>query len=288
MSKPEDPVAAGDGAAPDTAVPAIAAATTLSTIDNVAPPNLEQQIGAALNGAATPAEALAALIAETSASIIAADETAELEKARMTDPALSPDPREAKAAMEDALIRGGRLRTLLPRLIAKHSQVEAAERLAQWEGDYLDLEKERDELASEVAEVMSDVVTLVDLFQRVADLDRRIAALHQSRPTGCGLHLDGVELTARGLAAFGRDIPSIIKATVLFDFSSGRQLWPPVVPRDMSIFAPMYAHNPRYTNRWWEAQAAEAAALAEDARRVNEYYEAQYRAQIERERKEGR
>jgi hypothetical protein len=207
MSKPDDTVAAGDGAAPDPAAPATAPpmlATNSEYTSNL-PPNLEAQISAAFDGAAAPAAALAALIAECESGIIEAEAAAKREEARMMDPALSPGDqgRIAKAAFEDWLIRSGRLRTLLPRLIRKHSEVEAAERLMAFEAEYLDLKNSRDELAAELAEVMSDsVVTLVDLFQRVADLDRRIAALHQSRPTGCGLHLDGVELVARGLQAF--------------------------------------------------------------------------------------
>jgi hypothetical protein len=131
MSKPDDDtVAAGDGAAPDTAAPATAPPPFRIIDPNLPPPNLEQQIGAALDGAATPAAALAALIAECEAGIVEAEEDAKREEARTFDPALIPDPRQAKAAMEDALIRSGRLRTLLPRLIRKHAEVEAAERLA--------------------------------------------------------------------------------------------------------------------------------------------------------------
>ena len=112
----------GDGAAPDTAAPATAPPIISDrTHGSVLAPSLEQQIGVALDGAAAPAEALAALIAECEATIATTDTEAKSEEARIFDPALTPDPRQAKQAMEDALIRSGRLRTLLPRLIAKHS-----------------------------------------------------------------------------------------------------------------------------------------------------------------------
>jgi hypothetical protein len=172
----------------------------------------------------------------------------------------------------------------LPRLIRKHAEVEAAERLAQWEADYLDLEQECGALADELAESYPDAVSmLVSLFCRVADLDGKIAALHQSRPAGTALHLDGVELVARGLQAFGRDIPSLIKATVLFDFTSGKQLWPVIVPRDMSMFAPL-PHDIRYTNRWHEAVADEAEARKAEAARVEAYYAEQAKRREEAER----
>jgi hypothetical protein len=286
----KDPDHVSDGAVPDTAAPATAPPIiSNSEHDLNLRATLEQQISAALDGGASAAEALAALIAETEAAVAMADAEAKSEEARMLDPVLSPDPHQAKAAMEDALIRSGRLRTLLPRLIRKHGEVEAAEQLAAFEVEYLDLEKERDELALELAEAYSDAVaTLIDLFQRVADHDGKIAALHQSRPTGCGLHLDGVELTARGLAAFCRDIPSLIKATTLFDFTTGKQLWPVIVPRDMSVFAPAYPHDIRYTNRWWEAHEADAAGRRAESQRVDGYYAEQNRLREERDRKEGR
>jgi hypothetical protein len=305
--KPDTDQVSGDGAAPDTAAPATAPPIISNSEHDLnlfehrgpgnphgsnslprnglgQPANLEQQIGAALNGAATPAAALGALIADCERGIVAAEEDAKREEVRAFDPALTPDPREAKAAMEDALIRSGRLRTLLPRLIRKHSEVEAAERLAQWEGEYVDLEKERDELELELAETYPDAVaTLIDLFNRVADLDRRIVALHQGRPTGCALHCAAVEVTSRGLQKFGRDIPSIIKATVLFDFNTGRQLWPVIVPRDMSLFEPL-PHDIRYTSRWHEAQEADAEARKAEAARVEAYYSEQARRREETER----
>jgi hypothetical protein len=284
MSKPDDTVPAGDGAAPDTAAPA-AAPPIISNpnYSSLLPPNLEQQISAALDGTATPAEALALLIKE---GIVTADEDAKREEVRAFDPQLTPDPREAKAAMEDALIRGGRLRTLLPRLIRKHSEVEAAERLAKWEGEYLNLERERDDAVLLLADTYTDTVSaLIEVFCKVAVVDAKIAALHQSRPSGCALHCAAVEVTSRGLQKFGRDIPSIIKATVLFDFATGKQLWPPIVPRDMSIFAPALANDPRrYTNRWHEAVADEAEARKAEAARVEEYYSEQARRREEAER----
>jgi hypothetical protein len=92
-----------------------------------------------------------------------------------------------------------------------------------------------------------------------------------------------------GLAAvLGRDLPSLIKATTLFDFNSGKQLWPVIVPRDMSIFAPAYPHDLRYTNRWWEAHEADATARRAESQRVDGYYAEQNRLREERERKERR
>jgi hypothetical protein len=77
---------------------------------------LEKRITTAL-AADTTSSDLATLIQETEAGIVAADAAAERERA--FDPALSPDPGEARAAMENATFAANRLRMLLPRLQKK-------------------------------------------------------------------------------------------------------------------------------------------------------------------------
>src|SRR6516165_10970348 len=121
--KPDPDVVDGD--APNLAAPATAPRTTANSLYTMnLPPNLEQQIGAALDGAATTAEGLAQIIARCGEAIATSDAEAKSQEARIYDPALTPDgPLAAKEALESALICSGRLRTLLPRLIAKHSQV---------------------------------------------------------------------------------------------------------------------------------------------------------------------
>jgi hypothetical protein len=68
-----------------------------------------------------------------------------------------------------------------------------------------------------------------------------------------------------------------MSALTLFDFPSGKQLWPQVAPRDMAIFAPIVPANPVHSPDWWrpEVQAARNAEAAAEARRVAEYYEKQ-------------
>ena len=50
----------------------------------------------------------------------AADKTEEEERTKALDPALSPDPKAARQAMEDAAFTRDRLKTLLPRLEARY------------------------------------------------------------------------------------------------------------------------------------------------------------------------
>src|SRR5690349_15918762 len=93
--------------------------------------SLERRIATALSDETISSAALSELLQKTDAAVIAADATAEEERAKALDPTLSPDPKDARAAMEDAAFAANRLRNLLPRL-KKHLQhmqyVEAHDR----------------------------------------------------------------------------------------------------------------------------------------------------------------
>jgi hypothetical protein len=66
---------------------------------------------------------IAVLLQETATAISEAEQTATVEKEKALDPALSPDLKAARAAMEDAIFAVGRLRTLQPRLEARYQQI---------------------------------------------------------------------------------------------------------------------------------------------------------------------
>jgi hypothetical protein len=232
--------------------------------------------------AVTSAE-LRALMQETESGIVDAQEAARLAKADALDPTVTPNPTEARSRMEDAALAAGRLHTLLGRLQRRYAEVAEAERFAAWQADFNDLRKQRDALAGDLAKVYPEVTaTLTDLFTRIALLDQKLSTLHQARGAGVQLHLLGAELIARELERFTRDVPSLLQSVVLLDFNSGTRVWPPVVPRDMTMFQPV-PFNPRYSSRWWETQAAEAEARKQEQKRLDEYYEQQQRGRRERE-----
>ena len=79
-------------------------------------PTLEQKIAAALTAVDLISSDLSQLLIEADAAIAAADSTAEEERIKALDPALSPDPKQAREAMQDAEFVRDRLKTLLPRL----------------------------------------------------------------------------------------------------------------------------------------------------------------------------
>jgi hypothetical protein len=246
---------------------------------------LEQRIAAALLDANAVSGELTILMKETEAAIIAADQTAAAERERALDPALTPDPREAHQAMEEAVLAAGRLRTLLPRLERRCQQVATAECLGRWKAEFTELKIERDDLTEELAEVYPAVVSeLIDLFSRISVHEAEVSRLHQSRPSGVSLHLAGPEQEARGLESFSRDTPSLIKTIQLFDFS-GKQVWPPKrTPLGVLVVQGMQpVHDPRYTAVWAQARGERDDAIKAEQQRVAEYYDNQQRLKERRE-----
>ena len=93
---------------------------------------LENRIATALAATDITSSDLSQLFVEADAAITAADKTAEEERTKALDPALSPDATVARQAMEDAAFTRDRLKTLLPRLQTKHREVADAEALTAW------------------------------------------------------------------------------------------------------------------------------------------------------------
>jgi hypothetical protein len=163
-------------------------------------PSLESRLAIALTATDAKSSDLAKLIAETESAIATADKTAEEERAKALDPALSPDPKAAREVMEDAEFAAARLRTVLPRLQDRCRELQAQEYTAAWKMDFERVEAKRDALAAEYAETYPQVVErLVDLLHRVEACDREVSHINRMAPSGARAHLRGVELTARGI-----------------------------------------------------------------------------------------
>src|SRR4029077_9979296 len=122
---------------------------------------------------------------------------------------------------------------------------------------------------------------------RIADNNTALSDLHQTRPAGVMEHLDSAELHARGLDRFTRDAPSLLTSVSLFDFDSGRQIWPPRRPPISAAFAasmvPAYDHA-----NWGNDQEQRAAAQQREREYVSAHYARMTREQEERENREAR
>jgi hypothetical protein len=193
---------------------------------------------------------------------------------------LSPDARAAREAMQAAEFSRDRLRTVLPRLQARHLETVAAEYLTLWRADYEVLKVKRDALAAELGEVYPKVVNqLVDLLTRIRANDAELSRLHQARPSGAGLHLAGAELVARGLEGFSRDEPSITKELQLPDWTySAKMSWPPPqTPLAALVAPPASGDSRRHSGDWWKVKEEEARVQRERQEREAAEQEAKAR-----------
>ena len=135
---------------------------------------LENRIAAALAATDITSSDLSQLFVEADAAITAADKTAEEERTKALDPALSPDPKVARQAMEDAAFTRDRLKTLLPRLQTKHKEVADAEALTAWMAEANELGERRFAMGTEFKTVFSKLIDdIVDRLWEMRDLDRR-------------------------------------------------------------------------------------------------------------------
>ena len=161
--------------------------------------SLERRISVALNSTTIASSELGALVQETLLAITQADRTAEAERVRALDPALSPDPAAARTAMDDAAFARDRLKALLPRLEEHRTHRKAEEERDEWRAKAATLTAERDALAQEFAQTYPRAVAeFADLMQRTDALEAAIDRVNAAVPAGEG-RLVGVENTARGL-----------------------------------------------------------------------------------------
>jgi hypothetical protein len=227
----------------------------------------EQKIAHALNGSGHSSTELGDLLTETEQAILKAEEEARSARDAAYDPRLSRDLQSARAAMEDAAFRVGRLEILLPRLRRRYQIVVAQEQSAEAEAKAEPIRAQRDALAQEFADTYTEYADrLTDLFERMAENNAAIARLHSSLPDGSSLYLRESELEARKLASFSRDHFSILKTAVLPDID-GTMLWPPSRTA-AHVMAEPPPFNPRHSQDWGrvlEEQNAQAEADEEVA-----------------------
>jgi len=246
--------------------------------------SLEERIAAALTCDHSSAE-LAALVCETEAAIDAAAQNATLERKKALDPIASPDPKIARASMEDAQFLVGRLKNSLPKLERKYYKKSEAEKSAQWCADYQVVESERDKLAEELKRYPALAAQLADLMRRLAAFDGKLSDLHSRRPASVKMQIRSPELVARDLANFNREQPPLHKHLQLPEFrQSDRLIFPPPRRLDMSMFAPV--PDDRHSANWAEAYEKRAAEMQTEQERVAAFYDNQARVREQREKAE--
>jgi hypothetical protein len=249
---------------------------------------LEQKIASALADDSITSTGLAELITEVETAIVAADKAAEEEREKALDPLASPDVAKARAVMEDAAFVRDRLRTVLPRLQTRFSEVEAHERYERWVVDYEQAKAKHDGLVQELRATYPVIEEkLTDLLLRIETCDREAKRVNSAKPfdakeaNGDSRWLLETELVARGLDHFRIHDLQIMRDLKLPQFESGAQLaWPPHRPIDWSSVAPVARHPGA---NWASEREERAQAVREEHERVIAHYDAATRAQEERE-----
>jgi hypothetical protein len=201
-------------------------------------PTIEQQIAAALTADTTSSD-INQLLGEVEAAIGAADKTAEEERTKALDPALSPDPKQAREAMQDAEFVRDRLKTLLPRLKTRYREIAEAEALAALLDEFAEFYPE---MAARIAKHLDDMRAF---DKQVDDLNRHLP--------------NGVPALSRSTPALAKDlrIPS--------PYRTGDLWWPPPQP---NLGLEYLARMPPDT--FVASEAAKGVYLEERNRRILE------------------
>ena len=257
------------------------------------PSTLESRIATALTATDIKSSNLATLIAETEAAITTADKTAEEERTKALDPIASPDATKAREAMQAAEFSRDRLRTVLPRLQAKHKEVNEQEHAVAWTADYAAVKARRDAAAQMLRERYPAIVDeLVTLMTNIASTDKEVERVNAAAPYGDHPRLRGTELTARGLDRLMQPDVSIAQELKLPNFTRGAGEPLLAYPLPQPNFAVEFVNSmPPDTFDWrnWheEFEKRDRRALEENRRQIAEA-EAQLRAHEEREAAEVR
>ena len=253
---------------------------------------LEQRIAKMLAADDARSCDLTTLIAETEAAAAAADETAKTEREKALDPALSPDPRKARTAMEDAEFTAARLRTVLPRLQARCKELQEQEHAAAWKMDFNNVKAQRDQVAEMLRERYPLLVNeLAALMACITPLDAEITRVNSSAPYGDYPRLRTVELTARNLERLEQpnvSIPLELRLPYLDRKDGPLHAWPPPMPNlAVEFVQAMPADNFDWRN-WHEAIDARDRQMLADNRRQIAEAEARQRDREAREAAEAR
>jgi hypothetical protein len=235
--------------------------------------SLEQEIATALAAKVSSTD-LSRLIVAADAAIAAADTTAEEERAKALDPALSPDPKAARQAMEDAEFMRDRLKTLLPRLQTKHKEVADAEVLAAWQGEAAELQERRLALGTRFKKAFPELIgEIVGRLWEMHDLDREITALNHRRPDAANAaDVRFLDFVTPAFAKFLKiPDPEVGSKHWEIGTSGPGYLWPPrqLDPGQQMALA-MMANPDAFAERFLAHEAAKGTYLEEGARRALE------------------
>jgi hypothetical protein len=239
-------------------------------------PTLEQKIAAALTAADVTSTDLSQLIAKADAAVAAADKTAEEERTKALDPALSPDPKQAREAMQNAEFVRDRLKTLLPRLETRYRETVEAEALAAWRAEADELEPRGVALLDGFAEFYPEMAKrIANHLDDMRAFDKQVDDLNRRRP-------NGVPALSRSTPALAKDlrIPS--------PYTTGDLWWPPPQPNLALQYLASMPPDPFIASKAMDYVEERHRRMLEDNRRQIAEAEQRQRERQEREAAEAR
>jgi hypothetical protein len=248
---------------------------------------LDERIAQALTDDAVKSRDLVRLVAEVEVATPVAEKAAEAARLRALDPALSPDPAKARAAMDEAAFTCDRLRTALPRVQARYYQILSAEAYADWLLRYQAIQPKQAAAAQRLQELYRAFeAEIIPLLLDIEKIDREAFHIDWYRPKDtnncpCGdvPSLGKTERLARG----DRNL-SIMTDLKLPAWAGNELVWPPHRPMSLGLVMGPLPGPPSTP----EQVAARNTAQQEEGERVKSSYETRQGERQEREAKEAR
>ncbi|MGO9401730.1 MAG: hypothetical protein ACLP19_28415 [Xanthobacteraceae bacterium] len=208
------------------------------------------------------------MIEQVERVVAIAEKTAAAEEAKALDLVASPDGDKARAAVDEVAWACKRLRAQLPKLHQQYAAAYAKESQARWDAEHARIKALVEAEAKRFAECREYMQLVADRFAAAKAIEKEVVQFNISSPPG--MHIDGVELTARNLQSFSTHAPSVVDKTVLQTWEpGGRSLWPPPRVIDPAMFGPVPLHDVKYSDHWWENSQARQQILLERAEQAN-------------------
>jgi hypothetical protein len=239
--------------------------------DQSAPQTLDQKTAACLADTKAVSDDIEQLSNETEKELAWAQRNLEREKVLALNPEL-----DAKQALENcklAELQVERLSHSLRLLQQKHRQALSEEYHQRFLDRQHTARQARDTASARFSRIEALQQEMVDIYCEALQADQLVSDANSDAPAGEKSRLLRTEEHARGLEdGFTRSKPSLMKETVLYDFRTGDQIWPPrssIASAYAAMTAPV--EHRRYageaSNEWWmRGRQVEEAKARQDQR----------------------
>lgn len=189
-------------------------------------PSLEQKITACLGDEKAVSDDIEVLSQQVEIELAYAQRKLEQEKALSLNPNL--DVNEALQAIKVAELQVSRLQHSLELLQQKHRQALSEEYRTRWLDRQRTARQRRDAASERFSRLEGLINELVATFVEAMQADQLVNEANGDAPGSENERLLRTEEHARGLPdGFTRSNPSLMKTTMLLDFNTGDQIWPP-------------------------------------------------------------